>query len=88
VRRLFFWGSAMAFTIRNLSVLAYANGFTLWHYKGDQNSLEHLTRPGFFNGAAGMLASGDIVIISTLEGVSMLCVKAGADNLPQLAKVA
>jgi hypothetical protein len=23
----------MAFAIRNLSVLAYANGFTLWHYK-------------------------------------------------------
>ena len=22
----------MAFAIRNLSVLAYANGFTLWHY--------------------------------------------------------
>ena len=78
----------MAFTIRNLSVLAYANGFTLWHYKGDQNSLESLTHPTFFNGTAGMLASGDVVIVSFAEGVSILRVRAGADNLPQLAKVA
>ena len=25
----------MAFSVRNLSVLAYANGFTLWHIKQD-----------------------------------------------------
>jgi hypothetical protein len=23
----------MSFALRNLGVLAYANGFTLWHYK-------------------------------------------------------
>ena len=77
----------MAFTIRNLSVLAYANGFTLWHYKAGQNSLEHLAEPGFFGDAAGMLAAGDIVMVSAAEGASMLCVKTGADNLPQLEKV-
>jgi hypothetical protein len=77
----------MAFTIRNLSVLAYANGFTLWHYKAGQNSLEHLAEPGFFSDAVGMLAAGDIVMVSAAEGASMLCVETGADNLPQLAKV-
>ena len=30
----------MAFAIRNLSVLAYANGFTLWHYKAGNDRLE------------------------------------------------
>ena len=30
----------MAFAIRNLSVLAYANGFTLWHYKAGRDPLE------------------------------------------------
>jgi len=29
----------MAFAIRNLSVLAYANGFTLWHYKAGKDRL-------------------------------------------------
>ena len=30
----------MVFAVRNLSVLAYANGFTLWHYKGGKERLE------------------------------------------------
>ena len=30
----------MAFAIRNLSVLAYANGFTLWHYKSGRDRLD------------------------------------------------
>ena len=30
----------MAFAIRNLSVLAYANGFTLWHYKSGSDRLQ------------------------------------------------
>jgi hypothetical protein len=31
----------MAFSLRNLSVLAYANGFTLWHYKaGNDNFVQ------------------------------------------------
>ena len=29
----------MVFAIRNLSVLAYANGFTLWHYKAGKERL-------------------------------------------------
>ena len=29
----------MSFTLRNLSVLAYANGFTLWHYKAGNDNL-------------------------------------------------
>ena len=32
----------MAFAIRNLSVLAYANGFTLWHYKAGKDRLEQV----------------------------------------------
>ena len=33
----------MAFAIRNLSVLAYANGFTLWHYKSGKDSLDAIS---------------------------------------------
>ena len=35
----------MAFTIRNLSVLAYANGFTLWHYKAGSDRLIESGKP-------------------------------------------
>ncbi len=75
----------MAFTIRNLSVLAYANGFTLWHYKAGQTSLENVAQPGFFSDAADMLAGGDIVMVSAADGVRMLCVKLGDGYGPQLA---
>ena len=58
----------MAFAIRNLSVLAYAQGFTLWHYKGATITLAKIRAPGFFDGAADMLASGDMLMVSASDG--------------------
>ena len=40
------------FAIRNLSTLAYAQGFTLWHYKGLNCTREQMLAPGFFDDAA------------------------------------
>lgn len=58
----------MAFSLRNLSVLAYANGFTLWHYKSDSDSLERAVAKGYFAPAADLLAPGDMVMLSAAEG--------------------
>lgn len=58
----------MAFAIRNLSVLAYAQGFTLWHYKGAAINLADTQAPGFFDGAADMLAAGDMLMVSAHDG--------------------
>lgn len=58
----------MAFAIRNLSVLAYAQGFTLWHYKTGADRLDDIAAPGFLADAADMLASGDMLMISGSEG--------------------
>ena len=58
----------MAFAIRNLSVLAYAQGFTLWHYKAGTDRLEDVAEPGFLADAADMLAPGDMVLMSAPEG--------------------
>ena len=49
----------MAFTASDLSVLAYANNFTLWHYTTDDDSVETLD---YFNSAAGMLNVNDLII--------------------------
>jgi len=54
----------MAFTLRNLSVLAYANGFTLWHYKAGTDPLTHATQTGFFADAADLMATGDMVMLT------------------------
>jgi hypothetical protein len=56
------------FSIRNLSVLAYAQGFTLWHYKALGMPLNSLTQAGFFDHATDMLAPGDMLMMSGSDG--------------------
>ena len=51
----------MSFTSSNLSVLAYANNFTLWHcVTTDAN----VTDSGYFNSAASMLRVNDLIIVN------------------------
>jgi len=64
----------MAFAIRNLSVLAYAQGFTLWHYKGGRATLAQAGAHGYFDGASGMLMSGDFMMVSAADGGRILCI--------------
>ncbi len=66
----------MSFALRSLSVLAYANGFTLWHYKTREDALATVGRPGYFDDAVDMLAGGDMLLVSTQEGGRVLCVTA------------
>ena len=64
----------MAFVIRNLSVLAYANGFTLWHYKAGRDPLDQVQTVDFFADAADMLSDGDMLMVSTAAGGRILSV--------------
>jgi hypothetical protein len=66
----------MAFAIRNLSVLAYANGFTLWHYKGAGDAPSSIMAPNYFDDAGDMLASGDMVMVSAADCGRILSVAA------------
>ncbi len=49
----------MALKLSDLSVLAYANNFTLWHYKTIDSAV---TGGGYFNNAADMTRVGDLII--------------------------
>ena len=51
----------MAYLSKNLSVLAYANGFTLWCYTTPDKA-EDVSGASYFNLAADMLRAGDIII--------------------------
>lgn len=53
----------MAFTASNLSVLAYANNFTLWHYTSTDTALT-IEGAGYFNSAVDMLRVNDLMIIN------------------------
>ena len=70
----------MAFSPCNLSVLAYANGFTLWHYNAGAES-SAVAGDGFFDGARDLVSAGDIVMVSGDSGGSIVFVKA----LPEAA---
>lgn len=63
----------MDFTLRNLSVLAFAQGFTLWHYRA-ASPMARAAAPGFFNPAADMINTGDMVLVSASDGGGVLFV--------------
>lgn len=55
------------FKIKDLTVLAYGNGFTLWHYVSEDTLADITAKPGYFdNDAAGMFRVGDMILIGTV----------------------
>lgn len=65
----------MAFKSRELSVLAYANGFTLWHYR-TEDPYADLVDPqigafenaGYFGAACDLLCVGDQITVNLNGG--------------------
>jgi hypothetical protein len=66
----------MAFAIRNLSVLAYANGFTLWHYKARNDGVEAIGGDNYFSDASDMLQAGDLIMTTGANGARIVVVSA------------
>ncbi len=64
----------MAFAVRHLSVLAYANGFTLWHYKALKDALDVVTGNNFFGDGADMLTAGDLIMVTANDGARIVSV--------------
>jgi hypothetical protein len=61
----------MAFAARNLSVLSYANGFTLWHYTTPDTNVT-VTAANYFNGGADMLRKGDMIVANVDTGATLV----------------
>lgn len=53
----------MSFSASNLSVLAYANNFTLWHYT-TVDTAETIEGSGYFDNAVDMLRVNDLMIVN------------------------
>jgi len=53
----------MAFKSSDLSVLAYANNFTLWHYTSVDNTAT-IEGAGYFDNASDMLRVNDLMILN------------------------
>lgn len=54
----------MPFVPTDLSVLAYANGFTLWHYT-TPDAHTAVRQSGYFNAASHTLRLGDMILANT-----------------------
>ena len=62
------------FLNKDLSVIAYANGFTLWQYYGKEDSLDVIETTGFFDRVKTLMAVGDIIVISAKDGAAIRAV--------------
>ena len=58
-------------------MLAYANGFSLWHYNANAHNAHTLATTcaeNYFADASDMLSVGDLVMISAADGARIMCV--------------
>jgi len=54
----------MSYKLENLSVLAYSNNFTQWHYKSE-DGIKSILGKDYFNDATDMLRVGDMIIVNS-----------------------
>ena len=64
----------MGFKKEDLSVIAYANGFTLWHYK-TQDKIDDLQGEYFPKRVRDLMAVGDIIIVNATNETGIRCIK-------------
>lgn len=67
----------MAFASSGLAALTTANGFTLWHYRTDDDRATVLS-PGYFAPATHLLQPGDIVIVQASDATALVPIRSGA----------
>lgn len=61
----------MAFKNKNFNVVAYANGFTLWHYSSNEETLEEIEQDNYFGVVYTLMNNGDIIIIAGKTGTGI-----------------
>lgn len=80
----------MAYDPKNLSVLAYANGFTLWHYTTSDTGAV-ADNAGYFNGAAEMVRVGDMILANVdtdgTPGAGIFLVNQNSSGLVDVANL-
>jgi len=74
----------MSFQNKNLSVIAYANGFTLWHYAANE-TMATISASGYFNNVRTLMNIGDIVIINASDNTAIKKINVTAQNITTAA---
>lgn len=80
----------MSYDAQNLSVLAYANGFTLWHYATDDTAAQ-VDDAGYFDAAVDMVRKGDMILANVDQdgtpGAGLFVVTSNADGEVDVANM-
>ena len=70
----------MAFQNKHLSVIAYANGFTLWHYAAAEK-MDTISAAGYFDSVKTLMNVGDVIIINGSDNTAFKKVSANETNV-------
>lgn len=54
------------YSARDLSLIGYANGFTLWHYRSYEDTLITIMDPEYFAGSA--IQTADFIFLVGIDG--------------------
>lgn len=72
----------MAFRNKNFSVIAYANGFTLWHYVSAEDSLKDIVdNVKYFFAVRMLMNTGDIIMINAKDSTGIRSVELVGDDV-------
>lgn len=77
----------MAFLNKDMSVIAYANGFTLWHYRSMDNIDVVCGEKYFPKKFADLTANGDIMIVNAGDSTCIKQVKLLPDGNMKLTNL-
>lgn len=64
----------MKFKNKNLSVIAYANGFTLWSYDDSELTLSEILEKDFFKDVWTLMAVGDMILVISKDCSAQIAV--------------
>ncbi len=78
----------MAFDPRNLGVLAYADGFSLWQYRSVTDGAATITSTGHMDAVAAMLRPDDIILTAATDRGLLLRVVSVSGGRVSLAELA
>lgn len=71
----------MAFKNKDMSVIAYANGWTMWHFKTNIDTIENIiNNTKYFGQIYTLMNAGDLIVVNAKDKTKQLVVLRIAEN--------
>ena len=71
----------MAYKNKDMSVIAYANGWTMWHYKNYDDTIENIINDTkYFGKIYTLINQGDVIIVNAKDKTKQLVVLSVEEN--------